>query len=533
MARSAAAILGGVLIASSCGSGSNSRVAVDVTVPRAGAPATSVHESQLTAPDDDTAIAIPDTTTPDTTIPGTTTPDTTTPGTTTPDATTPDATAPAVLAGGTGDSAIDVTLPAVRVGVEPGATFDEHLASMFAAFATLAADNQQWADQLSGDTFTDELADVAPDVAIDITLASAAGYIAGAQLLGAYAGAGGAANYSDESNAYFARQTEFATELAELGAGMYGLFEPTRTAPFSTQSCAMNALFGGFDTCDFDEQGQQVANDVELLFASADELDALYALDVIPVPLANGDVCDVWDLAMPGGLRPEVDLLLVQSVFDELVLYRAECLADVDALDLSNGLIDSSTTAIRSVYEDVIAVGADLGYDEEFYDLNAGMPRNDYRAGEHAAKLALFEAVRDGGLREHSAVFDPLGRAALLSFAVVGGLEVPYWQYLVDSELDDAELTQLARDCIDDNLNTLASCDPDVAPFARLAARSDDIRTLIGEPIVNWEDEISDSLDQCGIWADALATTDAATRERVAFQVAQLGLDVVLGLEDC
>jgi hypothetical protein len=497
-----------------------------VTLPRVAATATSVRASQPSAPDNDT-------TTGRITTPDTTTPDTTTPDTTTPDTTTPDTAAPPVLAGATGDSRIDVTLPAAPDSVEPGPTFDEHLASMFAAMATLAAGNQQWADQLSGDTFTDELADVAPEVAIDITLASAASYVAGAQLLGAHARAGGAANYSDESNAFFARQTEFATELADLGAGMYELFEPTRTAPFSTQSCAMNALFGGFDSCDFDEQGRQVAADVELLFESADELDALYALDAIPPPLATGDVCDVWDLAMPGGLPPEVDLLLVQSVFDEPFLHRAECLVDVDAQDLANELIDSSTTAIRRVYEDVIAVGADLSFDEQFQHSEADMATQDYRTDEHAATLALFGAVRDGGLREHSAVFDPLGRAALLSFAVVGGLEVPYWQYLVDHEVDDDDLTRTVRDCIDDSLNTLATCDPNVAPFARLAALSDDVRTLIDEPIVDWEDEISDSLDQCGIWADALATTDSATRARVAFQVAQLGLDVVLGLEGC
>jgi len=425
---------------------------------------------------------------------------------------------------------IDVALPPAAPAITAGATFEQHLASMFASVAGLAAGSQQWADQLSGDVFTDELVNVAPDVAIDITLAGAAAIAASGQILDAYARAGTEASYSAEANSYFAQLTQFVKALTELSVGLHETLNPLRAAPFSTQSCVMIAFFEDSESCDFDADGRQVVANIELAFVSADEPNAI---DESAAPLTTGDLCDVWEQAVPGGVSTEIDLLLIESPFDERLLFRAECLQDVDAEDLASQLFAASSGAIRSVYDDVITVGAQLQFDYDFYDAEPDMTPSDYRAGEHTAMLALHTAVRDGGLREYPAIVEPLGRAALLSFALVGGLEVPYWQYLIDNDMDDADLTQLARDCIDDSSNTLESCDASVTPFARLAAFSDDYQTLIDEPIVDWEDEITDALDQCQIWADALGEADVDTQNRVTFQVAQLGLDVVLGLEDC
>ncbi|MCP3937319.1 MAG: hypothetical protein GY708_18355 [Actinomycetia bacterium] len=438
--------------------------------------------------------------------------------------------------------------PATATPPAPADDADSHIAAMFAAVADLFLDDPRATEGLWTELLHHRSDRHAPELVIR-SWASGTSLAAEAySLIGAYADVGAQAGYDPDFDNYWPVRSSAAKVFEDINRHAYDIIADADALAYGGRLCVATMLLGdgdGDDCGDGLPEAQAILDEfAELLDSSElpdepDDFDDGVPLRHSLEDLTKGfELCRLWTpiVAELGPERTELfDALIDDSFIDTKFLGRSDCRWDAGLDEDASWDFGPGRDAFANVYTSLVAAGAGAPFDEDMYDSYNEVTPEEYNEAVKTTVLLLAQAALEAASVELGRVVEPqagIGLASIVHLStgelwiqeLMGGLESDDDPYLAIAEALGCEVGTESGppDCTDEQSATLES----IRRFEfRRGAMS------LGE-VVDWED-VERDLGLCQLWNDALGAAGAETATRVDFQVNQLGLDEVYGIDDC
>lgn len=345
------------------------------------------------------------------------------------------------------------------------------------------------------------------------------------------------AGFDSEYTPYFDVRRRAANTLRSVNLSAYDILMRSRDVSIQGRECLVGYLLDGQSSCDEDADAD----------ALMDEFDAAQDVD-LPDELDDADdqlfpimsLCDVWvELRVELGDQQleRMDRLIDRSLLDDRFLGRNECRRG-EGLDDVEWDREVDAALFGPVYDAVVVAGTAAEFDQAADELEYQESLAIQRVAMAEVSLAAAE-VATATWRDAT---EPNARFGLLTVAYVGSTEAWFQQTVIDGgfdQLDDPY--QALFDLVDCGPPASGAGNPTACvpgePEINIALTSIDLgrydyRMVAAHPIIDWED-VAPRLGLCEKWGVAFAAAPADAQDRINFQLGNLGLDELLGVDEC
>ena len=409
------------------------------------------------------------------------------------------------------------------VTVTAPATFEEWLLAMFTDLVQTTVDTPTTPDTAMVDFLDTSAGREAPELVVAALGRAAHAYAVIGGIVAAWFDAGAAAGYGPDADVYIAPRRAFATALNEQSLATVAMAHAAFEVDWITQRCIADALLDDLDC----EQpiGQEVLADLVAILEASSDLDAPDDADRdLPRDL---DLCAIWDtVPVAADDLERFDLVVDDSYLDTRFLGRSECRYQAGLDEDATWDATAGAAALALFYQRVAAAAAYAGFNEDAYDNLTGA---DYEFAKNLSLILIGQAIVEAAEDVLTSVDEPRLRLGILGAATLALNDAAYRDLWDDYVGDWEALDERFAPC----LESFMACDRDEFQLALTHQRSGEGGFSSSDPVIDWDREVADLYDVCAIWAESAAPYDEASTGAADFSVHQLGIDEVIGLDDC